>query len=115
MLYLVALLAQAPTTSPAPAPGGGSALIVFLPLALAFYFLGVRPNQKRMRAQQELMRQISVGDEIETAAGFYGRVRAADDVTLDIELSPGVVVKMSRAAVRRRIVAPPDDTPGSTA
>lgn len=109
MLYL---LAQAsPSASPAPSQGPGS-LLIFVPLILAFYFFGIRPNQKRMRAQQDLMRAIGVGDQIETAAGFWGTVRAADDQTFDVELAPGVVVKMSRAAVRRKITPAPDDAPG---
>lgn len=110
---MLSLLAQV-TSSPAPAPSGGAgSFLIFLPIILAFYFLGIRPNQKRMRAQQELMRAIAVGDEIETAAGFYGTVRSMDELTLDVELTPGMVVKMSRGAVRRRIVPAPDDASGS--
>lgn len=110
MLYLLAQVS--PSATAAPSQGTGGSLLIFLPLILAFYFLGIRPKQKMLRAQQALMREIAVGDEIETAAGFYGTVRDADELTLDVELAPGMVVKMSRAAVRRKVLQAPDDAPG---
>lgn len=119
MLYLLVL--AAPTTTAQP-QGGAGGLLLFVPLIVAFYFFGVRPNKRRMQAQQQLVKALEPGDAIETAAGFFGTIRAADDTTLDVEIAPGVVVKMSRLAVRRKVVdeaqaprlgTPPDDAIGS--
>lgn len=114
MLYLLAQ-ASPPATTAAP-QGGLGGLVLFIPLIVAFYFFGVRPNKRRMQAQQALVTALAAGDEIETAAGIYGTIRTADETTLDVEISPGVVVKMSRLAVRRQITSasapPPDDAIG---
>lgn len=91
------------TSSTEPQSGAGS-LLVFLPLIAVFYFFMLRPRQRQMRAHAELMRSIEVGDEIETAAGLFGRItRTADDVVW-VELAPGTTVKMTRAAVRRKVL-----------
>lgn len=105
MFYLLVLAAPATTAEP---KGGLGGLLLFLPLILAFYFFGVRPNKRRMQAQQSLVKALAPGDQIETAAGMYGTIRAADDATLDVEIAPGVVVKMARLAVRRQIMHEPE-------
>ena len=93
---------------------GLSTLILFLPLIVLFYFLLIRPQRSRMRQQQELMRAISVGDEVETIGGIYGKVVRGDDDTLMIEIAPGTTVKISRGAVRRRIYAEEEDSTPET-
>ncbi len=57
------------------------------------------------RAAQELARSVEVGDRIETVAGMYGSITGATDETVDVEIASGVVVTMSRAAVRRKVTA----------
>ena len=57
--------------------GGGSSLVAFLPLlamGVIFYFLLIRPQQRRAKAQQALLRSVEVGDEIVTTAGVFGTV-----------------------------------------
>jgi len=74
------------------------------------YVLLVRPQQRKVREQRELVRQVGVGAEVQTIGGILGRVVAADDQYVHIEISPGVVVTFVRAAVGRILDAPPDDT-----
>ncbi len=98
------LLAQAsPTTSPAPAGGAGS-FIILIPLFAILYFLMIRPQKKARAAQLELTRSVEIGDEVETVAGMYGKIARADDQTLWVELAPGLTVRMSRGAIRRKIL-----------
>jgi preprotein translocase subunit YajC len=94
--------------------GSLSTLILFIPLIVLFYFLLIRPQRTRMRQQQELMRAVAVGDEVETIGGIYGKVVRGDDDVLWLEIAPGTTVKVSRAAVRRRIYAEEEDSTPET-
>jgi preprotein translocase subunit YajC len=85
---------------------GGSSLIAFLPLLLMggiFYFLLIRPQQRRAKAQQALLRSVEVGDEIVTTAGVFGTVTAIDDVddVVTVEIAPGTRIRMVRAGIGR--------------
>lgn len=92
------------TTSASEPQSGAGSLLVFLPLIAVFYFFMIRPRQKQMRAHNELMRVLEVGDEVETVAGMFGTItRTADDV-IWVELAPGLTVKMARGAIRRKVV-----------
>jgi len=84
-------------------------LITFLPLILiggAFYFVLIRPQQKRAKAQQALIRSVEVGDEVLTTAGVYGTIIDIDDETdvITLEIAPGTRIRMVRAGIGRRIV-----------
>lgn len=83
-------------------------LVTFLPLILiggAFYFVLIRPQQKRAKAQQALLRSVEVGDEVITTAGVYGTIVDIDDETdvITLEIAPGTQVRMVRAGIGRRI------------
>lgn len=74
------------------------------------YVLLVRPQQRKVRDQRELVRRVGVGAEVQTIGGILGRVVAADDEYVHLEVSPGVVVTFVRAAVGRILEAPPDES-----
>lgn len=85
---------------------GGSSLVAFLPLLLmggVFYFLLIRPQQRRAKAQRALLRSVEVGDEIVTTAGVFGMVVAIDDESdvITLEIAPGTRIRMVRAGVGR--------------
>ncbi len=87
---------------------GGSALGLLLPLVLLgglFYLLLIRPQQRRVRQQRQLIESLSVGDEVMTASGIFGRVREIDEEhdTVILEISPGTNVRMARQAIARRV------------
>lgn len=86
---------------------GGSALISLAPLLLIFvalYFLMIRPQQRRARAQRELIQSVEVGDEVITIGGMYGLVQEVDDESLVIEISPGNQVRFVKSAIARKLV-----------
>ena len=96
-----ALLAQTDTTDKTTNP-----LVGFLPIILlivVFYFFMIRPQRNRMRQHQDLLSALDVGDEVETIGGIYGTIRGSDDSTFTLEVSPGTSVRVSRAAVRRKV------------
>lgn len=99
-LSAATLLAQSTT--------GSSPIGLLLPIAMVagMYFLLIRPQRRRQREQQQLLAQVGVGDDVMTIGGIYGRVVALqeDDGTIDLEIAPGVTVRMVRQGVRERII-----------
>jgi preprotein translocase subunit YajC len=85
--------------------GGGSGItFLMLPLLIvAAYFLMIRPQRKRQRAQQELQRQIDVGDEVMTTSGVYGFVTGFDGDIAWLEIDDNVQMRVARAAIQRRV------------
>ncbi|MCZ7526133.1 MAG: preprotein translocase subunit YajC [Acidimicrobiia bacterium] len=82
-------------------------LLVYLALlALAFFFLIVRPQRQRLAAHRALVASLEVGDEILTSSGIFGRIRTLDVTTAEVEIAPGVVVKVARDAISQRLVEP---------
>jgi preprotein translocase subunit YajC len=76
--------------------------LVILPLMFgALYLLMIRPQRQRAAAQQRTMRQVEVGDEIQTTSGMYGIVTAMDDEDLWLEVAEGVEVRVARAALMK--------------
>ncbi len=88
MNYSYLLLEAAKNASSKPASGGGSAVFMIGYLAflgLIMYFLLIRPNKKKKKAEQALRDNLQVGDEIITIGGFYGRVMSIKDDSIVIE------------------------------
>ena len=81
-------------------------LLPLLLLGAVMWLLLIRPQQQRVRRQQALLQALQVGDEVITAGGMVGRIRALTDDRASIELAPGVVVDFLRGAVSQRLPAP---------
>jgi len=93
--------------------GGGSALGFLLPMlviGVAMYFLLIRPQRKRQRAAADLQRSIEVGDEVMTTSGMYGFVTGFDGDIAWLEVDDNVQIRISRAAVQRRVDTAAGDT-----
>jgi preprotein translocase subunit YajC len=78
-------------------------LIIFPLLMVGMYLLLVRPQQKRLRAQRELIASIAVGDEVVTAGGIIGTVRVLTDDRISLEVADGVELQVLRGAISRTI------------
>ncbi|MEQ8586079.1 MAG: preprotein translocase subunit YajC [Thalassobaculaceae bacterium] len=81
---------------------GGDFLIQLLPLVLifvVFYFLLIRPQQKRMKAHKEMLANVRRGDRIVGNGGLMGTVTKVndDDDTLTVEIADGIRVQMLRS------------------
>jgi preprotein translocase subunit YajC len=91
----------------------GSAQLIILALMVAvFYFLLIRPQQRRLRAQQSLQSSLQLGDEVITVGGFLGTIRRFDGDVVTIELSPGVEARVNRRAISGRLEAGRAAEPG---
>lgn len=92
--------------------GLGAALPLLI-IALAFVLLIVLPARARSRVQQQarqMQASLAIGSEVMMTCGLYGRVAGLADDTLELEVSPGVVMRFARAAVSTVTTEP--ETPG---
>ena len=81
---------------------GGSIGSMLLPMAVifgAFYFLLIRPQQKRQKAHTELVGALSVGSEVLTAGGILGKVTAVSDHYATVEIAKNVEIKVQKSTV----------------
>ena len=88
---------------------GGSGLLSLLPLILIFvlfYFLLIRPQQKKAKQHKEMVASLREGDEVVTNGGTLGVIKALDNNFINLEVAPNVVVKVQRPAVAQLVVMP---------
>ena len=78
-------------------------LISLLLMVGIFYFLLIRPQQRRMRQQRALVESLDVGDEILTIGGLFATIRSVDDDSVEAEIAPGTTVRLVKSAVARKI------------
>ena len=85
------------------APGSTDFLIQFAPFILIFvimYFLILRPQQKKVKDHQELVKNIRRGDTVVTSGGLVGKVtKVVDDDQIEFEISDGVRVRQMRQMI----------------
>ena len=82
--------------------GGAGMLTSLLPFVLiifVFYFLILRPQQKRQKEKQKLLDSIKKGDKVITSAGIYGTIEGIEDKTVLVKISDTSKVKMERASI----------------
>lgn len=85
----------------APAAGGG--IMDFLPLIAllaVFYFLVLRPQQKRAKEVKSMLEAMQKGDEVVTNGGVLGRVTKVGESYVSIEVAEGVVVNVQKVAIQ---------------
>ncbi len=88
--------------------GGGSSLLSFLPLVLIFglfYFLLIRPQQKKKKEHKDLVAAMKVGDEVTTSDGLLGKVKDLDDNFVTVDVAQGVSIKSVNVQVQRHAIA----------
>jgi preprotein translocase subunit YajC len=83
--------------------GGGDMLVSLLPFVAIFvimYFLILRPQQKRVKQHQEMVKNVRRGDTVVTSGGLIGKVaKVVDDEQLEVEISDGIKVRQMRSMV----------------
>ena len=86
------------------ATAGGSDMIVsllpFVAIFVIMYFLILRPQQKRSKQHQEMVKNVRRGDNVVTSGGLIGKVtKVVDDDQVEVEISDGVRVRQMRSMV----------------
>ena len=82
---------------------GGSGLIanivLFGSIILIFYFMIIRPQQKRAKERQAMIDSMKKGDKIITAGGIHGTIVAVEDKTVLLQIADNVKVKVERSTI----------------
>ncbi|NJD91397.1 MAG: preprotein translocase subunit YajC [Geobacter sp.] len=97
-------LAYAMGTPPggAAAGGGQGALTSLVPLVIMFaifYFLLIRPQQKKAKEHKALLEAIKKGDQVITAGGMHGKIAAVEETVVTLEVANGVNIKFNKGHI----------------
>ena len=82
---------------------GAGGISTFLPMILlfvVFYFLLIRPQQKRQKEHKNMVAELAKGDEIVTMGGILGKITAIDENFINVEVSKGTEIQVQRASVQ---------------
>ena len=82
---------------------GGSGLVanivLFGSIILIFYFMIIRPQQKRQKERQQMVESMKKGDKVITAGGIHGTIVGVEDKTVLIQIADNVKIKVERSTV----------------
>ena len=82
-----------------PAGSGFSGLFMMVIIFGIFYFILIRPQQKKMKEHKKMVEELKKGDKIITQGGIYGMVENAGPNTLSVKIAEGTKVKIARSSV----------------
>jgi len=85
-----------------PAEGEGfdwSMIFIFAIFIGVFYFLMIRPQRKRHKEHQELIKELRKGDSVVTTGGIYGRIESISDDSVVIKVESGATLRVTRNSV----------------
>lgn len=83
-----------------PAGGGLLGLLPFVLIIVVFYFLLIRPQQKRQKQHKEMVSNLSKGDEVVTNGGTLGKITDVGENFITLEVAAGVQVKVQSHAIQ---------------
>jgi preprotein translocase subunit YajC len=94
------LISSANAQAAGGAPGGGLSQILILVVFVAiFYFMLIRPQQKRMKDQQAMLSKLTAGDEVVTSGGILGRITEVGEPFVTLEVAEGVRLRVQRSQI----------------
>lgn len=99
-------LAFAADAAPAAAPQGG--FVSFVPLILifvVFYFLLIRPQQKKAKDHQIFLSNLKKGDQVVTSGGVHGEITGLTDKVVTLEIADNLRIKVSRQYIVGSVAA----------
>jgi preprotein translocase subunit YajC len=96
--YAAEALAQDGAASP---PGGilASPLFILIPMFAIFYFLLIRPQQKKQKEHREMLNKLQKGDVVVTQGGLQGKITGLTDQVATVEIAEKVRVKIQRGYI----------------
>jgi preprotein translocase subunit YajC len=83
-------------------PNGGNPLIQLIPFALVlgiFYFIILRPMQKRQKKVQEFLGALKVGDRVVTSGGIFGSITKIGETSVHLQIAQNVRIEVARTAI----------------
>lgn len=94
-----ALAAGAAAPASAPQTDGTFSLIMIAAIFVLFYFMLIRPQNKRAKEHRDLLARLKKGDEIVTSGGMLGKVVNMDEQYVKVSLAEGVEINMQKGAI----------------
>ena len=92
-------MGQAPAGAQPPQGGGLMSLAPLILIFIIFYFLLIRPQQKKTKVHQEMINALKTGDRVLTNGGIYGRITKVEDAVVTVEVADKVRIKVARQAI----------------
>ena len=89
----------ATTSAAAPQSDGTFTMVMIAAIFILFYFMLIRPQNKRAKEHKALISQLKKGDEILTIGGVVGKIAAVDEQFIKLNLAEGVDMHIQRSAV----------------
>ena len=86
-------------------------LIPFIAVAVIFYFLLIRPQQKKAKTHQEMINSLKKGDRVITSGGIYGLIANIDETTATLEIAEKVRIKVTRGSIAGLHIEAPAPSP----
>lgn len=84
--------------------GGITAFLPLIVLAGVFWFMIMRPQQRRTAEHKRLLSDVKQGDKVVAAGGIVGTVRRVDDDSLSLQVAENVVIKVDKGSVTKKFV-----------
>jgi preprotein translocase subunit YajC len=92
----------------APGAGGPGPIMTVFPFILIFvimYFMVIRPQQKKGKEHQEMLKTLKKNDEVMTSGGIYGKVVDLKETVVTLEIAPNVRIRVHRPQISDVITA----------
>jgi len=92
----------------APGIGGPGPMMTIFPFILIFvimYFMVIRPQQKKHKDHQQMLKKLKRNDEVMTSGGIYGKVIDLKDTVVTLEVAPNVRIRVHRPQISLVITA----------
>lgn len=74
-------------------------LLFMVGILVLFFFLFIRPQQKRAKEHRQMVSELKVGDEVVTSGGIVGRISEVDESFVSVNIAKGVDIKLQKQAV----------------
>jgi preprotein translocase subunit YajC len=113
MISTVLFLAQQQSTPTSQ----GNPLVTFAPLIfmfVIFYFLLIRPQQKRQKDQQKLLASLKTGDKVITSSGIHGLIANVKETTFLVKIADNVKIEIEKGSIATVAKSAPAEEPKTT-
>ena len=84
---------------PAQQPGGMGMLVPMLLILAIFYFMMIRPQQRKEKERRKMIENLRAGAKVVFAGGLMGTIVEAAEKTFKVEIAPGTVIEIARESV----------------
>ena len=99
MISTILYLAQQSAAPAQPQPDLLSTLLPFLFMGVVFYFILIRPQQKKQKQHQQLLANLKTGDKVVTSSGIHGLIANVKETTFLLKIADNVKIEIDKSAV----------------